>query len=436
MKTIFYLSFILLLMSCDEDDNKDIRVLPIDKEAKCDFSNFNIKYKYIKTLEKNVVEVNIYKNTEYDSYTLYKNFNVTITDVNSRDTTDSLKIVALQVGCNSTGTEFDVDNCKIVSEVDFVSTMVYCNGLDDFIFDRIRNAEMTYHSKDTIVFYEYKKNWYHYFISDSTEEIENKQDLPKLRIKSNEIYTSDDTLYIPINYNFLKNDSTNCYFYGIKVEPQYKDWNNSFIILPEPAKPPGIDYDYRILSNFMAISNSDTICRIDSIIFFRGKWFNNVSVFLGNTTIEIIHKTSSNHPQNGSNNSYSLSYQSSFSLAIKYNAARPTFSPSYSYYIPLLLNLSNNTFNEFKLKQPIYQEGGYQGGREASMSNCGIVLERNKNSYEIYYNDKNFLNEFLKIGYGESYRNGPSSTQISSYTGINKVTYTDSSYVKLKFWRD
>ena len=70
------------------------------------------------------------------------------------------------------------------------------------------------------------------------------------------------------------------------------------------------------------------------------------------------------------------------------------------------------------------------------MSNCGIVLERNKNSYEIYYNDKNFLNEFLKIGYGESYRNGPSSTQISSYTGINKVTYTDSSYVKLKFWRD
>ncbi len=435
MRNLLYFILILSLFSCDEDEEiVPVKKVPEEIEPKCDFNNFDKKFKYNMTLSNNESPVEINENSIYEN-DIINNFKVTITSQNSRDTTDSLKFVSLIVGCNSTGTEFDIANCRIVSDIQFPSTKVYCGGADEYLFDRIKDADLTYHSKDTLVFYEKGKNWYHYFISDSTEEIENKQDLPKLRIKSNEIYTSDDTLYIPINYNFLKNDSTNCYFYGIKVEPQYKDWNNSFIILPEPTKLPGIDYDYRILSNFVAISKSDTICRIDNIIFFKEKWFNNVEVFLGNTTIEYYTSTSSYHPAYGSNNSYSLSYQNSFSITAKYGAARP-YGHITGYYFPLLLNLSNSTFNEFKLKQPTYQVDGYKGGYEASMSNCGIVLEKNRNSYEVIYNDVNFIEEFMKIGYSEGYTSIHSSTQVNGSKGINKVTYTDSSYVKLKFWRD
>lgn len=440
MRNLLYFILILSLFSCDEDEEiVPVKKVPEEIEPKCDFNNFDKKFKYNMTLSNNESPVEINENSIYEN-DIINNFKVTITSQNSRDTTDSLKFVSLIVGCNTTGTEFDIANCRIVSDIQFPSTKVYCGGADEYLFDRIKDADLTYHSKDTLVFYEKGKNWYHYFISDSTEEIENKQDLPKLRIKSNEIYAADDTLYIPINYNFLKNDSTDCYFYGMKVEPQYKDWNNSFIILPELNISKEEDDNYRKICKFTAVSKLDTICRIDSVIFFRYKWFNNAYIYIGNILLKQGYRETSYHPFYGSTDTTIWSYSNKYTHTLKYNKTTLAPCPVSPPYLPLVYIINNNILEKVSLSKnhDIFDAlyGSTSGMTEVSVKNCNIELEKNKNFYDLLFNDINFIKENIDLKYNKSYQSIGDATQISKYEWLEKVTYTDSSYVKLKFWRD
>ena len=440
MRNLIYVLFILCLFSCDEDEENNIKVpikeIPKDTLPECNFNSFDMKFRYIQTLANNSSQVHINENSNYDEKNILDNFTITITSENSRDTTDSLKIVALQVGCNYTGTEFDVDNCRIVSEMDFPSTKAYCGGLDDFLFDRVRDAEMTYHSKDTIVLYEKGKNWFHYFISDTTKVTEQKQELPKLRLTSNEIYAADDTLYLPLNINFLKNDSTNCYFYGMKVEPQYKDWDNSFVILPESDKPMDIYDDYRVLSNFITISRSDTICRIDSIIFFRYKWFNNVEVNIEKVYYEIHNSRMVSHPFYGSNSTSSSWTMSNSNWKVKSNSSIEGFNPIVNNYHTLLIKIEKEKMISILIEKPKYSQDALKGKSNFEISNLDLDLKANISNYEFIFTNKEYLSKNLKISYSAEYINEPSSTRIYEYEYLSNFQITDSSYVKLKFWRD
>lgn len=156
--------------------------------------------------------------------------------------------------------------------------------------------------------------------------------------------------------------------------------------------------------------------------------------------LKIGYRESSHHPFYGSTDTTIWSYSNQYTHTLKYNkttlAPRPVSLP----YLPLVYIINNNIIEEVSLSKihDIFDalHGSTSGMTKVSVKNCNIELEKNKNIYDLIYNDINFINENIELKYNKSYMSLNNATQVSKYEWLEKITFSDSSYVKLKFWRD
>lgn len=437
MRIAILILTLVFIFSCDDEEKIDNTNLPPVTDSECKFDKFDTKYKYVETKdsEKNIVD--IFKITRYkDEYNDYKVLTINITSQNSRDSINKIKLVELGIACNVTQIEFDIENCTMINEREFSRTEAYCNGLDDYLYDRVSESELVSYSNDTLVLYERRNEWYHYFIIDNENEVIEHPELPSVKFSSNNIYARNDTMHIPLNINYLRNDSTKCYIMDQEVTPVFLNMNTSYIVFPEFELKDKEDYNLRRIVDFKAISNEETICLIDSIIFFRNLWFNNMEVFVENVYFEIHHTRGTSHPQYGSSFTHDSTIKANAYWSSKYNFSKPDFNPAINYYFPHFLSFYNEVITSFSLKKAFYQTYGLKCGSEFILYNTIVELEKNTNIIEIIFNERDFLNDNLEITYREEYMNEPSSTRITESKYIKNFQITDSSYVKIKIWRD
>lgn len=437
MKILILILVLVFLSSCDDDEKIVETVIPPGVESKCEFDKFDVKYKYVETRDNEGNIIDIFKITRYkEEYDDYKVLTINILSANSRDSMDNLKLVELGIACNYTHTEFDIETCSIVNEIEFGRSRAICDGLDDYLYDRVIESELYSYSNDTLVLYESRNDWYHYFVVEDESEVIENPDLPEIKFNSNNIYARNDTMHIPLNINYLRNDSTKCYVMGQEVIPEFLNMNTSFIVFPEFELKGNEDYNLRRIVDFKAISNEKTICEIDSIIFFRNLWFNNVEIFVENVYFELHHTRSSYHPYHGSSFTHDSTIKKNTHWKSNYNFSKPDFNPALNYYFPHFMSYHSGVITSFSIKKPFYEIYGFKGSSEFILYNTLVELEKNIHSKEIIFSDVNYLKENLEISYNEEYMNGPSSTRINERKYIKKFRITDSSYVKIKIWRD
>lgn len=142
MRIAILILTLVFILSCDDEDKSDITNLPPVTDSECVFNKFDTKYKYVETRdsEKNIVD--IFKITRYkDEYNDLKILTINITSQNSRDSINKIKLVDLKIACNYTQIEFDIENCTMINEREFSRTEVYCNGLDDYLYDRVSESK-------------------------------------------------------------------------------------------------------------------------------------------------------------------------------------------------------------------------------------------------------------------------------------------------------
>lgn len=440
MKKVIFVILIAMIFSCNEDEKInspiDENPIPEDTIQSCNFDNFNIEYTYVHTKDGNNGIVDIFENTKYSEVLGYKKqLRFTVIQENTNDNIDNLFAVSIKSACNTTGREFDSENCRFTSRTDFMTTKVYCNDLDIFLLERLTGNELTSYNKDTIVIYEEDKGWYHYFLTNQEIEEEVKP-LPNLRISSNEIYAKDDTLKIPLNINFLKNDSTKCEVFGIEVEPQYYDINNSYVLLPE-CDLGGGNYEMKHFVKFEAITNQDTITKIDSILFFRNKSFNSLKIYLNNINFTKFTSRGTWHPFYGSTSTTFSEPVRSYTVEAKSKSLAPEGFPyPYSYHYPIVVGLNNKKINKLHALRLVYHNEYSTSKHSIELNNLELDIRNNKNYYEFKIDDLNYLMNNLIVDYLTEERGPQSSTRYSgSIKFINKY-YTDSTYLKVVLKRE
>lgn len=438
MRYFFLLSILFILISCDEDEkditNIDENPNPEDTIQTCNFNDFNVEYSYLATLDENFNNVNILANTKYENVDIEKvSFKITITNENVIDTIENTYITNVISACNSTGREFDLDNCRFTDNTDFVSTQVFCDNLDLYLLDRLTGDDLVSYNKDTIVVYEKDKDWYHYFISN--KEDENIIDtLPKIKINSTDILKENDTLKIPLNINFLKNDSTDCFLNGLEVEPVYLDNKNSYVIIPNINYTGSYDAIHNI--NFISVTNKDTVIEIKNIKYFWKKWFNYAYFYVGNIVAEYHEISTSSHPQHGSNSSIDTSFYSSFEIFNSYDKFSPKNNNG-SWYFPITINNNKNEELLSTIAIVSMLGNGMSGNqKEASIKNLNLEYELNSNRKEIIIEDIDFIKENLSLLYNDEKNNFDTSTKTTWNLKLAKVTFTDSSYIKIVLKRE
>lgn len=437
MKILILILVLVFLESCDDDEKVVDTFIPPGVESKCEFDKFDVKYKYVETRDNEGNIIDIFKITRYkEEYDDYKVLTINILSANSRDSMDNLKLVELGIACNYTHTEFDIETCSIVNEIEFGRSRAICDGLDDYLYDRVIDSELYSYSNDTLVLYESRNDWYHYFVVENESGVIENPDLPEVKIISNNIYARNDTMHIPLNINYLRNDSTKCYIMGQVVIPEFLNMNTSYIVFPEFELKGNEDYNLRRIVDFKAISNEKTICEIDSIIFFRNLWFNNVEVLVENVNYEIHHTRSSYHPQYGSSYSKDSSFRYNSYWKTNYNLSSPKFNPAVYYYFPHSIVFEDNILKDISIIIPHYVVDWIEGSSILRLHNLNMDLVPNQLNYDLLISDKSFLAENLKHSYSEEYTNSGSSTRTNETKYIKNFQITDSSYVKIKIWRD
>ncbi len=440
MKKVILLFALILLISC----NKDKKIISPEEEIEendtiqtCVFSNYNINYIYVFTIDNNDNIVDIFKNTQFDNYPnnqKYLSFKITTEPL--RDTTDRYLSTSIKSACNSTGREYDIENCGFTARTDFFTTKVYCGGLDEYLLERITGNIIIKQVADTIVVYEKENGWYHYFIVNQKEEEkddEKTDTLPKIKISLNQIYAKDDTLKIPLNINYLKNDTTKCFVNGVEVEAYYIDYESSYIIMPQINFGQN-DENMKHQVTFTSITNQDTIIEISKIIYFKDYLFNNSKITLENINLVMQKSQSSSHPSSGSSSKADTLYHSSFDLYVKYNKSTPQAGPTI--HFPLRFAFNGNTLNWIKNFYLYYSMDGLSGNKNIEVANLNFQLLPNKNQYEIIITDKNFIDSNVKLDYFTDYRNSGSSTSISESLKILSYSTTESTILKIEFYRD
>ena len=437
MRIAILILTLVFIFSCDDEEKIDNTNLPPVTDSECVFNKFDTKYKYEETRdsEKNIED--IFKITRYkDEYNDLKILKINITSQNSRDSLNKIKLVDLKIACNYTQIEFDIENCTMINEREFSRTEVYCNGLDDYLYDRVSESELVSYSNDTLVLYERRNDWYHYFVKDNENEVVENPELPSVKFSSNNIYVRNDTMHIPLNINYLRNDSTKCYIMDQEVTPEFLNMNTSYIVFPEFELKDKEDYNLRRIVDFKAISNNNSFCHIDSIIFFRNLWFNNIEVFVENVYFEIHHTRSSYHPQYGSSYSKDSSFRYNSYWKTKYNLSSPKFNPAVYYYFPHSIDFKDNILKGISIIIPHYVVDWFEGSSILKLHNLDINLVPNKLNYDLLISNKKYLTENLNHSYSEEYTNSGSSTRTTETKYIKNFQTTDSSYVKIKIWRD
>lgn len=441
-KIIAIIALILLIASCDDepsitkiDDKDDSDTIEVKN---CNFDNFNIEYTYINTVDNQDNPVDIFENTIYnEAEENQRLLRIKITEERTIDSVENLLITNIHSACNSTGREFDLENCKFTDRTDFATTKVYCGNLDSYLLERITGNELYKSNKDTIIVYEEVKGWYHYFLSNKKND-DKVEPLPNIKIKSEEILVKDDTLKIPLNINFLKNDSTKCFVDGIEVEPVFYDFKNSYIIMPECNTGSGF-FDMRKNVSFYSISKTDTIVSIDNILFFLKFGFNNVEINIENIFVYVYTTYSSWHPQNGSYSSTDSTILSQYVEKVE----RSTFEP-YMHPIGVLFPLSQEIEGSFLKSITLKSVSGYYSSisyefisKQISLNNYYLNLLPNKNDYNIVINDNEIIKKILHISQSMNYSDGnSSSTKRSKSMKLSNIIYTDSTYLSVKLIRE
>lgn len=236
----------------------------------------------------------------------------------------------------------------------------------------------------------------------------------------------------------MKNDSTKCFIFDSEVEPNFLDFENSFIIMPECDISSAYDNMNKSI-NFDAITNQDTIVSIENILFFSRKNFNNVELRLENIFVYVYTTSSSWHPQFGSHSSTDSTILNNFGLKVIRDNYRPD-NTILGYIFPLTQVTENFQLKSITLKSSsgYYSSGSYEFvNKEISLTDFDLNILPNQNSYDIKIADQEFIKKILHVSQSMNYSDGnSSSTQRSKSMKLSNIIYTDSTYLSVKLIRE